>query len=297
MSQRILVTGASGQLGAYVVHELLGHRLEVVAWSHKSTPTIAGTTTRPVELTDAEKVVSAFRDASPTAVIHTAALAAVADCARDPENADSVNHRASALLASLAADARARLVLVSTDLVFDGKRGDYVEDDPPSPLSVYGRSKVAAEKAVLAFPGHTVVRVSLLFGPSRHGRESFFDSQIASLRKGQPIHVFHDEWRTPLALSAAASALIAIALSDVTGLIHVAGPERLSRLEMGQRLARYLGVNPELVVPVSRTTAAGEPRPRDTSLNIQHWRQIFSQSPHPTFEQALAEMKPSSWNA
>jgi dTDP-4-dehydrorhamnose reductase len=290
MSQRILVTGATGQLGAYVVHELVERGADVVAWSHSSPTIIAGVTARPVELTNANAVAAAFRDAAPTAVIHAGALAAVADCARDPTMAVAVNYRGSDVLAYLASVARTKLVLVSTDLVFDGERGNYTEDDPPSPLSVYGRTKADAERVVLAYPEHAVVRVSLLFGPSRNGRASFFDSQVASLRNGEPIRCFQDEWRTPLALPIAAKVLVEIASLDATGLLHVGGPERLSRLEMGQRLAAHLGANPALIEAVSRMSIPGEPRPRDTSLNSSRWRGLVTRAPWPGFTTSLAEM-------
>jgi dTDP-4-dehydrorhamnose reductase len=143
-----------------------------------------GAPLRPVDLADAGAVAAAFREARPDAVLHAAALARVADCHRDPERARRVNAAGSAVLAELAAAAGARLVLVSTDLVFDGARAPYREEDPPAPVSVYGRSKVAAEGAVLAVPRAAVARVSLLFGPSLTGRPSFFDEQVAALRAG-----------------------------------------------------------------------------------------------------------------
>jgi dTDP-4-dehydrorhamnose reductase len=290
MAERFLVTGATGQLGAYVVRELCQRGKEIVAWSGSSTERVEGVYVRPVDLTQPDRVSSAFREAMPTYVIHAAAMAAVADCARDPARADAVNHRGTAVLAELAAAAGARFVFVSTDLVFDGESAPYQEGDPPAPLSVYGRSKAAAEKAVLSFSQHTVVRVSLLFGPSRNGRVSFFDSLVSALRSGKPVRLFHDEWRMPISLATAAKSLVEIAKSDACGIFHVAGPERMSRLEMGERLAAYLKVNPGAIESASRTTVAGEPRPRDTSLESSRWPSLFPHLPWTTFEVALAEL-------
>src|SRR5439155_2744036 len=98
---------------------------------------------------------------------------------------------------------------------FDGERAPYGEEDDPAPLSVYGRTKADAEAAVRA-AGGLVVRVSLLYGPSLSGRPSFFDDQAAALRSGRPLTLFEDEWRTPLALPAAARALVELARSGVT---------------------------------------------------------------------------------
>jgi dTDP-4-dehydrorhamnose reductase len=283
----ILVTGASGNLGGYLLRELAGTDDAVTAWSGVRTGELFGIPLRPVPLTDRDAVARAVRAARPEVVLHAAALSSMAECLRDPQRAQAVNAGGTGLLAELAAEAGARLLLVSTDLVFDGEKGDYRESDPPAPLSVYGRTKHAAEQAALAAPRAVVARVSLLYGPSVAGRPAFFDDQLRRLREGEKLLCFTDEWRTPLALHAAARALVALARSDYAGLLHVGGPERLSRLEMAQRLADYLGADRHLLVAATRASAAGEPRPRDTSLNSSRWRGLFPAQPWPGFEEAL----------
>jgi dTDP-4-dehydrorhamnose reductase len=291
---RVLVTGASGQLGSYLLLRLRGGA-DVAAWSGTRRGDLFGVPLRPVDLADASAVADAFRRNRPAVVVHAGALARVADCHRDPDRAARVNTAGTVALAGLAAGAGARLVYVSTDLVFDGQRGGYREDDPPAPLSVYGRSKADAEAAVLAVPGGVVARVSLLFGPSLSGRPAFFDEQVAALRAGRPpLTLFTDEWRTPLSLAAAAEALLEVAFSDFTGLLHLGGPERLSRLEMGQRLTAFLGADPSAIVAVTRDQApAAEPRPRDVSLDSSRWRGLFPGHPWPAWDEALREMLPA----
>jgi dTDP-4-dehydrorhamnose reductase len=291
MKKRVLVTGATGQLAAYLIRELVDREFRVTAWSHSQPATVFGIPASPVDITDSIRLQTVFRETAPDVVIHAAAIAAVSDCARDPDRAEAVNTSATAALAELCDGCSARLVFVSTDLVFDGERAPYCESDEPAPLSVYGRTKAAGERAVLAWPGHAVVRISLLFGPSLNGRPNFFDQQVAALRGGQPIRLFHDEWRTPLGLATAAKALIAIADSDVTGILHVGGAERMSRVEMGERLARFLGIAPAGFAPMSRLAAGGEPRPCDVSLDSTQWRTLFPALPWPRFEEALAGIR------
>jgi dTDP-4-dehydrorhamnose reductase len=272
-NMRILVTGASGQLGAYLLRELHG-RADLVAWSGS----------RHVDLTDPHALAAAFHAAHPDVVIHAAALARLADCQREPRRAQQVNVTATAALADQCVQSGTRLVFVSTDLVFDGERGGYREDDAPSPLSVYGRTKRDAEDVVRAVPQAVVARLSLLYGPSRNGRSSFFDEQTAALRTGRPVTLFTDEWRTPLDLTTAARALAALAVSEITGTLHVGGPERLSRYEMGVRLAAALGVEASAIVAMTRAEApAAEPRPRDTSLDSSRWRAAFPEIPWPRY--------------
>jgi dTDP-4-dehydrorhamnose reductase len=278
--RRVLVTGASGQLGSYLLRELHRADSDVTAWNG----------TRGVDLGDEAALTAAFRAARPDVVLHAAAMARIADCHRDPPRARRVNTDGTATLARLAAESAARLVFVSTDLVFDGEKPPYREGDAVSPLSVYGRTKADSEAAVLAAPRAVVARVSLLFGPSLNGRPSFFDEQVTALRTGKPLTLFADEWRTPLDLATAARALLAVARSDCTGLLHLGGPERLSRLEMGRRLAAHLGADAAAIRPARRDEVpAPESRPRDTSLDSSRWRALFPGFVRP-FEEALREM-------
>jgi dTDP-4-dehydrorhamnose reductase len=291
MSKRYLVTGASGQLGGYLLRELHGRGSVVVAWSGSRRGELFGVPLQPVDLADPDAVAPAFRACRPDIVLHAAAIARLAECFRDPEQAQRVNTRGTATLAGLAAEANARLVHVSTDLVFDGESGGYREEDVPSPTSIYGQSKLAAEEAARLAPRSIVARVSLLFGPSVVGRPSFFDEQIGALRAGRPIPLFVDEWRTPLSLSTAARALVDLAESDEVELLHLGGPERLSRLEMGLRLAEFLQADPAAIVATQRDRAtAAEPRPRDVSLDSSLWRKLFPATPWPNYREALAEM-------
>ena len=270
-----LITGASGQLGSYLLRELHG-RVDLAAWSGSRRGDLLGVKLVPVGFTDLQNLTTAYRAARPDVVIHGAALARIADCQRDPPRARQINVAATAMLAEECARSGARLVFVSTDLIFDGERGDYRETDEPSPLSVYGRTKRDAENIIRAAPNTVVARLSLLYGPSLNGHSSFFDEQTAVLRTGRKVTLFTDEWRTPLDLVTAARALAALAVSDRTGILHIGGPERLSRYEMGLRLAASLGVDASVIVGATRDSVPSpEPRPRDTSLDSSRWRAAF----------------------
>jgi dTDP-4-dehydrorhamnose reductase len=291
MSGRLLVTGAGGQLGSYLLREQARQQKAVMAWTGSRSGERFGIRLWPIDLTHTEHAARAFREWGPTAVLHAAAISSVAACQEDPQLAHRVNVEGTRLLAELAHAARARLVLVSTDLVFDGERPPYGEHAQPCPLSVYGRSKGEAERAVLTYPEHLVARVSLLFGPALGDRLSFFDQMLGALRERRLLPLFVDEWRTPLAFATAAHALLDLLGSDVTGLIHVGGPERLSRYEMGQRLADHLGLDASVLQAALRSQiAAPEPRPRDVSLDSSKWRYVFPDHAWPGYEAALAEM-------
>jgi dTDP-4-dehydrorhamnose reductase len=287
----ILLTGASGLLGSYLLRLLSGTAHRVTALSGSQSGERFGISLLPVPLTDSEAVRQTLSSEWPEAIIHAAAMASVAKCFRSPDLAWRVNVDATCELVRLASERSVRFILVSTDLVFDGRQGCYNEGDEPRPLTIYGRTKLAAEQATLDYHRAAVVRLSLLFGPSLGQRRSFFEEQVTALKERRPCRLFSDEWRTPLALSTAASALTKIVESDFTGLLHLGGPERMSRLEMGQRLARVLHIDQPSIEAVARDSAAtDEPRPRDTSLDSSRWRTLFPDQPWQLYEDALRDM-------
>ena len=286
---RILLTGASGQLGAYLIKRLVGSTHEVVAWSGTEIGHRQGVALNPVDLTDAEATDRALTAANPAAIIHAAARSEAESVRLDPELAHAINVEATGRIADWCDRHGRRLIFTSTDLVFDGSRAWNRETDPADPILAYGRTKKEAEPAVLATPGGVVSRVCLLFGPSLCGRPYFFDRAIEAIRKGQPRSFFEDEYRTPLDLATAAEILIKLAESDVSGLYHVAGPERVSRFELMRRAASTLHLDTSLVLPNRRADAnLPEPRPADVSLDTTKLAAAFPDLRRPSIEEVLS---------
>jgi dTDP-4-dehydrorhamnose reductase len=289
---RILITGASGQLGSYLLRELRDLNMPAIAWSGARHGDIFGYPLQSVDLADPEQIKREFQKARPDVVIHAGAISTVAACWQDPRQAEVINTLATGVLTDLAAQADTRLLFLSTDLVFNGEKGWYRETDLPSPLSVYGRSKFAAEQLVLPYSAGVVIRLSLLVGPTLLDRPGFFDNQVAGLRAGRAITLFEDEWRTPLGLTAAARAVLVLANSNFVGLLHLGGPERVSRLEMGRRLALFLGANPSVIVAAKRNSAVlHETRPRDVSLDSSRWRELFPSQAWPDWTDAFQDQE------
>lgn len=263
MSAKVLVTGASGKLGAYIVKALRERGREVVAWSGRQVGEVCGVALRPVELGDPSSLATAFEEAQATHVVHCAAVSTISGVYQDYETALRVNRDATSYLAERAG----RLVYTSTDLLFDGRHAPYSEDAPVVPASRYGMSKFLGEESVRNLDHVIIARMSLMFGPTLFGSSGFFDKQIGELRAGREICLFEDEWRTPLAFDEAASSLLELLDGQQKGLFHIAGAERLSRYDMGVGLARVLGVNESLVKAGRQADVQfPEPRPRDVSL-------------------------------
>jgi dTDP-4-dehydrorhamnose reductase len=250
----VWITGARGLIGNYLMQtaaELVPGR-EVV-----------GLTRVQLELTDFRAVQRLFSRHKPSAVIHCAAMSGSADCQQKPVLARKVNVEVTQFLASLATDIS--FIFLSTDLVFDGRSGNYEETAVPNPLSVYAETKVAAEQIVLKNPGHTVVRTSLNGGTSPAGSRGFNEEMRLAWQAGRSVRLFTDEFRSPIPAQVTARALWE--LIGRAGLYHVGGSERLSRWQIGQLVAsRWPQLNPKLEA-ASLKEYPGAPRSPDTSLN------------------------------
>lgn len=268
--ERWLITGASGQLGSHVVTQLAADPAcaALLALAGRQDVPVPPEAIRRIDLGDTALLLTCVREFGPTHVLHLGAMTAVADCHARPHDAERINVGATAVLGAIATELGTRLVHCSTDMVFDGEHAPYRETDKSAPLSIYGRTKLAAECALSEFPRTLIVRVPLMYGLPRNGRRTTFTQQLAALRKRDPLRLFVDEFRTPIWLGDAARALIGLARSDATGILHIAGPARLSRLELIEQCARVLGIENPNLVPIRRTEiAAPEPRPADLSLD------------------------------
>jgi dTDP-4-dehydrorhamnose reductase len=164
----------------------------------------------------------------------------------------------------------------STDLVFDGRQGNYVETDPPNPLSVYAETKAKAEQIVLKNPRHTVVRTSLNTGVSPTGNRSFTEVMRRAWERGETLKLFTDEFRAPIPATVTARAVWELVQRNQPALYHLAGSERLSRWEIGQLLSKRW---PELNAKMERAPIKdfpGPARPPDTSLNCAKVQAMLS---------------------
>ncbi|HWE37044.1 MAG TPA: sugar nucleotide-binding protein [Isosphaeraceae bacterium] len=286
---RIVLTGASGNLGAYLIDRLLNLGHDVRAWSGTAAGTRSGIPLQPIDLTDPVATSSALAGDDPEAILHAAAISAAEAVRRDPDRAFAVNVEATGRLAGWCARRDRRFLYTSTDMVFDGALGWYAEEDPARPISAYGRTKLAAEPDVLAVPRGVVARLSLLYGLSRCGRPAFFDRIVAGLRDGKSQAFFEDEYRTPLDYHTAANILIQLLENTFNGLVHVGGPERLSRFELFRRAAGPLGIDPGLVRANRRADVESiEPRPADLSLDTTLLAALLPGLCRPAIEEALA---------
>jgi len=278
----IWITGAGGLIGNYLVQT-----------APKVAPQfcVRGLTRVDLDLADFAAVRRVFCRESPAMVIHCAALANTPACEKNPALASKLNVEVTSVLAELAADIP--FIFFSTDLVFDGRAGNYNESAAVNPLSAYAKTKVEAERVVLGNARHTVVRTSLNFGHSLTSDRAFNEQMRSAVERGETLQLFVDEFRCPIPAEITARAVWELTARDKPGLYHLAGSERLSRWEIGQLLGAYWApLNAKMEQSLIRDFR-GLPRSPDTSFDCTKIQKLIS-FPLPKFSEWIARCADSS---
>jgi dTDP-4-dehydrorhamnose reductase len=262
-----LVTGAAGFLGMNVGVALRG-RVDGVGVVRQHT--MASPFDREVclELRDATAIAERVREIRPDVIFHAAAVSGHETCERNPEEAYAVNVTATKAIAQAAAEIDARMVYISTDAVFSGAHGNYSEADEPEPFSLYGETKLAGEHAVLEAGSRGLVVRTNFFGWSSSGRRSVLEFFVNSLRDGQDVQGYPDFIVTSIYVQSLVDAVWQMVNSGLTGLIHVASSDAVSKHDFGVAVAEQFGFDASLISP--RGAAYGghsTSRSRDISLN------------------------------
>ncbi len=278
MPGRLLITGGTGNLGSHLVRlaTKTGKWDEVHATYHTLNPNF-------------HKIFWHFVDArnplsptvariKPDCIIHTLAMSSPDECEKHKLDAWQVNVKAAVELAQYSKANGVRLVHSSTDHVFDGEKGNYKEEDAAQPVNFYGDTKLEVENELKesSDTNYVIARIGLLYGFNQNQRLNFFDTMYHGLRNQQTVPLFHDQYRSMMNMANAAECLMELASNDYRGLIHIGGPEAISRYEFGVRLAHLLKLSD---APFHRTTMADAQslsrRPKNVTLNIDLAKSIL----------------------
>ncbi len=286
--RRLLVTGGSGFLGWHVA-QAARPGWDVMATFRTHAVDSPGIRQVQVDLTVSMELRHVFSRVHPDAVIHTAACSNINYCQTHRAEADRINRQVAVELAGLCANREIPFVFTSSDLVFDGERAPYREDDPVSPINAYGEGKAQAEREILErWPRALVCRLPPMFGAPAPGASGFLGPLVEAIRSRAPLRLFVDEFRTPVDVRSAAEGLL-LGLEKASGLLHLGGPERTSRFDFGRLLLEAIGGRADLIVPVQqRDVPQKAPRPRDVSLDSARARGLgFTPPP---LREALADL-------
>ena len=265
--QPILVTGASGAVGWHLCRYLNSQGQAVVGTFRERVPSLEGVSFRQLLLEDPGSIDSLFEPQSYRAVIHCAALSRPDTCEQHPQKAETVNVLGTRRLMKGLADQR-RFVYLSTDLVFDGSKGSYSEDDPTNPVNEYARGKRRAEEYVSNRSNSIVVRLSKVFGWGSPFHDCFLDWARSRFERQKQVPLFHDQYRSFVYVGMVVRALERlISAQPRHNLYHLGGPVRLSRLDLGELFAQIFGFDRSLIAPVSVESVGEASRGEDCSLD------------------------------
>jgi dTDP-4-dehydrorhamnose reductase len=252
---RIAVTGAGGLFG-FGIMQVFRERHPVTALTRAE-----------ADITDFEQVRSALRRANPDVVIHAAANPDPDKCQLDPAQAWRVNLGGTVNIVSAAKELGCAVALISTDAVFEGtKQTPYFETDPPHPVSVYGETKVAAEREAQKLDQHWIFRVSVLFGP---GKINFISKGLQKIASGETYTVASDQVGSATSTLDAAATMQQVIESRRFGLYHLGNQGRCSRLELAQYAAEIADLDKTKIIgmPLEEMHRPG-PRPKCTEMGM-----------------------------
>lgn len=272
----IVITGANGLFGSHLSHYFsrLGWTVHPFVRRQVSFPMA----TTYCNLADYDHAFEIISQKKPTAIIHNAANGNPNLCESDPEQAYLANVVTTQILCQVARELKIPLVFISTDLVFDGRKGNYFETDQPNPQHVYGHTKLKAEQRVALLDRYYIFRTSLLIGRSLTGTSGFLDQFIQRIREKSPFFAYSDEYRTAITCQIAAFC-IERTLSKLppSGIYNLAADETLNRYEMAQKLCRHYKLNEQLVHPSRLEEYTGlAPRQPNVSLNNQKLKKALN---------------------
>lgn len=252
---RVLITGGSSYLGQHLVP--LATRQYEVCYSFYENDPLDLAYGEQIDLRDGPRVMNLVSEFQPEAIIHTAGSN------RSPDMAAVIRLGAN-YVTEAARKTDARLIHMSTDVIFDGQNAPYRETDPPSPIHDYGRAKAEAETTVSQWANYVIVRTSLIYGLSIMDRSTEWMS--VALAEERPVKLFDNQWRQPVWAETLSLALLELASSSYCGILNVAGDQSVSRAYFGLKMLDWWGINRRGLVQVGPS----DPKwPLDTRLDLK----------------------------
>jgi len=272
MTYKLLITGGSGLLGSNLV-KLMEDNFEAHTIVHEHQMKFKTCQTYKLDITKGYNLLKAVKKINPQCIIHTAALTNVDYCETHRDESWKINVEGTRNVATSADKVDSKIIYISTDSVFDGKKSMYTEDDQPNPVNFYAMTKLEGEKIVLRSTAHHVIIRTNIYGWNAQKKLSIAEWMLNSLLEKKQLTLFSDVFFTPMLVNNLCDVIIEILEKDICGLYHVAGSERCSKLQFGLALAEVFDLDKNLIEPilVSDKNLAAE-RPKDPSLSIERIR-------------------------
>ena len=254
--KRIIVTGAAGLLGQHLVNRLLASNergspeRDILALDIAENPFdgLEGLEYLRADLTDFKSVEGELRDFQPDYIFNCASYNDVDSADEEKEKAHQVN---TLLVTDLVSLGQGRIIQFSSDYVFNGAAGPYFEDDSPDPINYYGKTKLEAETILRkSEANHLIIRSNVLYGTGKNVRKNFVTWLVDSLRSGKEVRIADDQYCNPTYAANLAEAAIEATENGISGILHIAGRDYLSRYDMALGVAGFFDSDTGLIKPV-----------------------------------------------
>lgn len=292
----ILVTGSNGLLGQKIIYALRNRSDVKCISTSKGANRMkerSGYIYESLDITDRTQVLEVIGKHKPDAVINTAAMTNVDACENNREEAWAMNVTAIEYLIEACKTYHSQLIHLSTDFVFDGLNGPYVETDEPNPVSFYGHTKYEAERLVQASGiKWAILRTIIIYGVvDDNSRSNVVLWAINSIRQKKTITVINDQFRSPTLAEDLADACISAAMKGASGIYHVSGTEVMNILDIVKIVADYFDLDTSYIQPIS-SASLNQPakRPPVTGFIVEKAMRDLDFRPH-TFLEGLAQIK------
>jgi len=262
---KILITGGNGLFGSKFIEVLNKNDYDVYSTVHKKS--IRKEKVFTLDITHSENVKNILKKISPDTIVHAAAFTNVDACEKDKNKAYNTNVQGTINLAQGAEKQNAKFVFISTDYVFNGKKGRYEEIDAADPVNYYGLTKLKGEEFVTSICSNFLIaRPSVIYGAFK---ENFVTWVIDMLKNEKNIKIVDDQFVSPTLNTDLAEQLVALIEHDMAGVFHTAGGERISRYDLVNSIADVFGLKKSFITPIKMEDMGWlAMRPKDSSLNI-----------------------------
>lgn len=275
---KILITGSNGFLGSNLVsHFSQKSKYRVFSTSQKRSVNPKLNDFIQGNLLDTSFVDYLFSTVQPDLIINTVSLVNVDQCEENPDLATAITVDTAENIAQASDRYGCRLIYISTDHLFGGKKSMYTEEDIPAPVNIYGKTKLLAEVRTLQHVADAVIVRTNFFGWSPPGHPpTFGEWMYNNLKEKKPMNLFTDYYFTPIEVTHLAEAIETVAASHVSGIINISGSERCSKYDFGIALAEECGFDSGPITPATIESASFKaPRQQDLSLSTEKFKNIF----------------------
>ena len=271
-SLKILITGGSGFLGEYLNIEL-SKKFEILTLFQNNPGNCGEFKNRKIDITDLISLEKVFQDFQPDIVVHTAAVSTQSEAEKmSSQEVYLTNVISSQKIAELCTANKCRLIYTSTDLVYAGYRGSLLDEKSKLiPASLYAETKLMGESKIKeTTEDFIILRTALLFGIGISGSKSHFQKISEDLKEGREVKLFKDQYRSPLYVKDAARMIRELIEKNVSGeILNFGGPERISRMQLGNILCEEAGYDKSLLKEISMDDIPDLVKVEDVSLNIE----------------------------